>query len=153
MAFSPNGTPVKMPTRQITLLGPSERQTIELTEDKAREGRYIGTFTPNMAGVHRLVYDPPDVEPVEATLQVLTSPEEFRHPNVNRPALELIAKSTGGEVVKLSELGSIPPKLKGETELQSLHREATIWDNWLTLSVLIVVYSVDVGIRRLMGLI
>ena len=81
------------------------------------------------------------------------SPEEFRHPNVNRSALELIAKSTGGEVVRLSELSSIPEKLKGSTELQSLHREATIWDNWLTLSVLIVVYSVDVGIRRLMGLV
>ena len=153
MAFSPSGTPVKMPSREVTLLGPGERQTIELTEDKAREGRYVGTFTPDTPGIHRLVYEATGAEPVEATLQVLMSPEEFRHPNVNRPALELIARSTGGEVVKLSELGSIPEKLKGETELQSLHREATIWDNWLTLSLLIVVYSVDVGIRRLMGLV
>ena len=153
MAFSPDGTAVKMPKREITLLGPGERQTVELTEDKAREGRYFGTFTPEKPGIHRLVYEATGAEPVEAILQVLMSPEEFRHPNVNRPALELIAKSTGGEVVKLSELGSIPEKLKGETELQSLHREATIWDNWLTLSLLIVVYSVDVGIRRLMGLV
>ncbi len=153
MAFSAGGEPVKMPTREITLLGPGERQTIELTADKAREGRYTGRFTPNTPGIHRLVFEAPDAESVEATLQVLISPEEFRHPNVNRPALELIARSTGGELVKLSELGSIPEKLKGETELQSLHREATVWDNWLTLSLLIGVYSVDVGIRRLMGLV
>ena len=153
MAFKSDGSPIKMPTREITLLGPGERQTFELTADKAREGRYVGKFTPSTPGIHRLVYEASDAESVEATLQVLTSPEEFRHPNVNRPALELIAKSTGGEVVKLSELGSIPEKLKGETELLSLHREATIWDNWLTLSLLIMVYSVDVGIRRLMGLV
>jgi hypothetical protein len=30
--------------------------------------------------------------------------------------------------------------------------QATIWDNWLLLVVLVVVYSIDVGIRRLMGL-
>ena len=28
----------------------------------------------------------------------------------------------------------------------------TIWDNWLTLLVLVLVYSLDVGLRRLTGL-
>lgn len=148
MAFSSDGTPVQMPTREITLLGADGRQTLELTADKAREGRYFGRFTPQSPGNLRLVYEPLGAETVEATLHVLMSPEEFRYPNVNRPALEAM-----GQVVKLSELGSIPEKLKGEAELQSLHREATIWDNWLILSLLIVVYSVDVGIRRLMGLV
>jgi hypothetical protein len=86
-------------------------------------------------------------------MQVLTAPEEYRHPNLNRPSLELLASATGGEVLKLSDLDSIADKLEGSTELQDLHREATLWDNWLILAILILVYSVDVGIRRVMGLV
>ena len=55
-------------------------------------------------------------------------------------------------MIKLDDFGSIPEKLAGEAELKQLHHEATIWDNWLTLSVLVLVYSFDVGIRRMMGL-
>jgi len=65
----------------------------------------------------------------------------------------LLANATGGEVLKLSELDMIADKIEGKTELKSLHREATLWDNWLTLALLIGVYSLDVGIRRLVGLV
>jgi hypothetical protein len=34
----------------------------------------------------------------------------------------------------------------------SLDREATLWDNWLMLALLIGIYSIDVGLRRLIGL-
>jgi hypothetical protein len=33
-----------------------------------------------------------------------------------------------------------------------LHREASLWDNWLMLTLLVVIYSIDVGLRRLSGL-
>ena len=72
---------------------------------------------------------------------------------VAHQSLELLANATGGEVLKLSELDTIAAKIKGKTELKSLHREATLWDNWLILFLLICVYSVDVGIRRVMGLV
>ena len=52
----------------------------------------------------------------------------------------------------LDELAAIPEKLSGEAELKPLHREAPLWDNWLTLALLVATYSVDVGIRRLLGL-
>ncbi|MBC8356286.1 MAG: hypothetical protein H8E66_30270 [Planctomycetes bacterium] len=154
MAFDAEGIPLTMPTRELALLLPGSRETLELTADKAREGRYTGSFTPGTPGVHRLAYQPPDGgAAVEATLQVLTAPEEFRHPNVNRPTLELLTSATGGEVLKLNELATIADKIEGKAELKSLHREATLWDNWLTLAVLICVYSLDVGIRRVMGLV
>ena len=154
MAFDNEGNPLTTPTREVALLVPGSRETIELKADKLKAGRYTGSFTPQQAGVHRLAYQPPDGgEAVEATLQVLIAPEEFRHPNVNRPTLELLANATGGEVLKLSELNTIADKIKGKVELKSLHREATLWDNWLTLLLLICVYSVDVGIRRVMGLV
>ncbi|MEO8495886.1 MAG: hypothetical protein ABI614_12495, partial [Planctomycetota bacterium] len=154
MAYDAEGMPLTMPTRELALLLPGSRETIELKADTAKAGLYTGTFTPETPGVHRLAYQPPDGGPaVEATLQVLTAPEEFRHPNVNRPTLELLASATGGEVLKLSELATIANKIEGKAELKSLHREATLWDNWLTLAVLICVYSLDVGMRRVMGLV
>ena len=154
MAFDSQGEPLTTPTREIEVLVPGGRQTIELTADKSKAGRYTAKFTPDVPGVHRLVYQPPDGgDSVDATLQVLLAPEEFRRPNVNRPTLELIATSTGGEMLNLSDLATIADKVEGKAELKSLHREATLWDNWLVLLLLITVYSIDVGIRRLMGLI
>ena len=154
MAFDNEGNPMTTPAREIALLIPGSRETIELTADNSKEGIYKGSFIPKQPGVHRLAYQPPDGDAtVEATMQVLTAPEEYRHPNVNRPTLELFASATGGAVLKLSELNSIADKIEGKTELTSLHREATLWDNWLTLGLLITVYSLDVGIRRVMGLV
>jgi hypothetical protein len=63
-----------------------------------------------------------------------------------------LASATGGATVELPDLASISEMLKGEAEFRELHREATIWDNWLTLLIVMMTYSVDVGIRRLMGL-
>jgi len=152
-AFNSDGAPEESPQRKITLLGPDSHDAVELTADPTMKGRYTGKFTPTKQGVHRLAYQPSGgMEAVEATIRVLVAPEEFRHPNLNRPALELLASTSGGAVIDLSDLGSIPARLKGEKELTQLHREATVWDNWLTLLILIVLYSVDVGLRRLMGL-
>ncbi len=154
MAFDAEGNPLTTPTREVALLIPGSRDTIELMADKSKAGRYVGSFTLDKPGLHRLAYQPPDGgAAVEATLQVLIAPEEFRHPNVNRPTLELLASATAGEVLKLSELDTIADKIEGKVELKSLHREATLWDNWLTLFLLICVYSVDVGMRRVMGLV
>ncbi|MDA1054284.1 MAG: hypothetical protein O3C40_27885 [Planctomycetota bacterium] len=153
MAFGADGAPIESPTTKLSLLAPGSRDTIELTADKNRKGRYTGKFTPESPGVHRFVYQPTGSgDPAEATIRVLIAPEEYRHPNLNRPTLELLASATGGKVMKLDGFSEIPDKLAGEAELKQLHHEATIWDNWLTLSLLVLVYSFDVGIRRMMGL-
>jgi hypothetical protein len=153
MAFQADGSPEDSATRTITLLGPGWRDTVELTADKSKKGRYTGKFTPEKPGVHRLAYQPSDGSPaVEATIRVLVAPEEFRHPNLNRPTLELLASTTGGKMVDPSDLGSIPQRLSGQSELKKLHREATVWDNWLILLILMLTYSIDVGLRRLIGL-
>ena len=56
-------------------------------------------------------------KPVEARIRVLVAPEELRHPNVNRPTMELLASTSGGAVVELPDLATIPPRLKGESKL------------------------------------
>ena len=127
--------------------------TLELTADPATKGRYTGKFTLKEPGEYRLAYEPGGAEaPVEARLQVRVAPEELRHPNVNRPALELLASGTGGRLVELYDLAAIPPTLKGEATLTQVHREASLWDNWLTLVLVMFLYSFDVALRRLAGL-
>jgi hypothetical protein len=90
--------------------------------------------------------------PVEARLRVSASPEEMRRPNVDRATLELLASTTRGQLVELPDLATIAEKLRGEVKHTQLRREASVWDNWLTLAVLVFLYTLDVGLRRLMGL-
>ncbi len=158
MAFTPEGAPRAEPTQGVQVQGGGSATTVELTADPAVKGRYTGKFTPSQAGEYRIVYNAPGADPVEARLRVVVAPEELRQPNVNRPALEaLAARSLGpdgkpGQMVELPEIASIAGRLEGESKFTELHREASLWDNQLTLLVLIFLYSLDVGLRRLVGL-
>jgi hypothetical protein len=154
MAFAADGTPRTEAQLPVRVLGADSADTLELTADPATKGRYTGSFTLQNVGEYRVLFEPgAGTEPAEARVRVLVSPEELRHPNVNRPALELIAAaSAGGRLVELPDLGSIADQLKGEGTKVERHREATLWDNWLTLILLVCLFGVDVGLRRLTGL-
>lgn len=122
-------------------------ETVEMVADKAALGRYTGKYVPENPGNYRVVYDPGDGEKAEAHMHVRRSTEELRRPNVDRDALAQI-----GKLVEPKDLASITGELAGEPKTISLHREASIWDNWLVLTLLVAIYSVDVGLRRLSGL-
>ncbi len=154
MAISPEGVP--RTDRVVTVAlsgGGGPPSTVELSADPATKGRYTGKFALKEAGEYRVAYEPGGSEPVvEARIQVRLAPEELRHPNVNRVALEQLAGGTSGRLVELYDLASIPPTLKGESTMTQVHREASLWDNWLILVVVMFLYSLDVALRRLAGL-
>jgi hypothetical protein len=153
MAFGPDGSPVTEPKQAVQVQGGGSAAAVELAADPAVKGRYAGKFTPGRPGEYRFVYNPPGQKsPVEAQLRVSVAPEELRRPNVDRATLELLASTSGGQLVELPDLATIADKLGGEVKYTELHREASLWDNWLTLAVLIFLYTLDVGLRRLMGL-
>jgi hypothetical protein len=153
MAFAADGTPRTDPKLIVSITRAGESQALSLDAAPTTKGRYTGRFTPKAEGIHKIQFDPGGgQDPVEAEIRVSIAPEELRRPNLDRPALELLASHSGGQLIELADLGKIPEKLKGEPKLIELHREETIWDNWFTLSLLVLVYSVDVGIRRLLGL-
>jgi hypothetical protein len=52
----------------------------------------------------------------------------------------------------LTDLARIPDQVKGETRRSQVPLERDVWDNWLVLSALVLLYSLDVGLRRLAGL-
>lgn len=152
-AFRNGGAPRTEKKLSLNLTGPEKPQKVDMKADTAIKGRYTGRFTPKVAGNYRVAYEPGGQdETVEARVRVITAADEMRHPNLNRTAMESVSNSSGGQVVELTDLASIPDKLKGEVRTSHLYREASIWDNWLTLMLLVTVYSVDVGLRRLVGL-
>jgi hypothetical protein len=133
--------------------GGGKLTTVDVTADPLVPGRYTGRFTPASAGEYTVSYTPPGAkDAVEARLRVVSAAEELRQPNVNRLALEQMAAASGGMMVELPELASIEDRLKGESKYTELHREASLWDNWLVLALLIGLYTLDVGLRRLTGL-
>lgn len=148
LAIKPDGAPRTEPS--ITLRvehdgGPAD--TVELVADKALPGRYTGKYVPAEKGSYRFAYEHGGGEKVEAQMHVRASTEELRHPNVDRDALAQI-----GKLVEPKDLAVISGEFKGEPKTISLRRDEPIWDNWLMLTMLIVIYSIDVGLRRLSGL-
>lgn len=153
MAFAADGTPRPDPKLTVAVAGPADTDAVPLDADFATKGRFTGRFVPKSEGNYKIQFDPGSgLDPVSAEMRVSIAPEELRRPNLDRPALELLASHTGGQLTELSDLGKIPEKLKGEPKLVELHREESIWDNWFTLSLLVLIYCVDVGLRRLSGL-
>jgi hypothetical protein len=148
-----DGSPLTAPTASVQVQGGGEAKSVELTADPAVKGRYLGRFTPTKPETYYLKYNAAgSTEPVEAQLHATVAPEERRQPNVNRPLLQLMGDASGGQMLELSSLAEIPDYLTGESRLSEVHREADLWDNWITLAILICLYSVDIGLRRLLGL-
>ena len=149
------GKPREEPELVVAINGPGGSDSIKLHRDPRRAGRYRGSFLPTEAGKHAVSYTPPSGDPeqgAEALLNVMIAPEEFRQPQLNRATLEGLAQATRGSLMPLDQLGSLERKLTGKTLTTKRQDQATIWDNWLVLVILVLVYSIDVGIRRLMGL-
>jgi hypothetical protein len=154
MAIGPNGQPRTEPSLpiQIELAGRAP-ETITVSADRSTDGRYTGRHTLGEPGEYRVSYQPGGgAPPVTASIRVATAGEELRNPNVNRPALESLATATLGKLVELSDLATVPPLLKGEARLEEVHREASLWDNGLILILVMMIYSLDVALRRLAGL-
>ena len=156
MAFADEkGTPREDATLPVIINGPGGSQTVQLDHDPKRKGRFTGRFLPTEAGKHSVSFKPPggnETQGAEALLNVMVAPEEFRQPQLNRATLAGLAQATGGKQLELDRLASLPPLLKGQAMKTRRQDQATIWDNWLMLVLLVLVYSIDVGIRRLMGL-
>jgi hypothetical protein len=156
MAYDANGTPRGEPKLRVRVTGGTGTAAeIDVDADPLLKGRYTGRFPLPSVGDYRFSFASADAGEREARVRVLIAAEELRFPSVNRTALEQLAGATvkaGGRVVDLPDLSEIGPTLKGETRVTSFKREATVWDNWMVLVLLVGIYSFDVGLRRLSGL-
>lgn len=153
MAFDSQGKPREEAARAVRVALGQNAGEVELQSDAETPGRYTGQFVPSSAGEFLLTYSDERGVVAEARLLVLDDAEELRRPDLDRPTLEAMARaSAGGRIVDIDALGSIPPLLHGEPRELRTHREAGLWDNGITLLVLVGLYALDVGLRRLGGL-
>lgn len=153
LAFDGEGRPRQDRTLAVRVLGGQSARTVTLTRDPALPGRFSGEFVTDTEGEYRVVYDPgSEVAFVESKFRVAAAAEELRRPNLNRATLEVLASGSGGQLIELTELSTVPGLLRGQSKLIPVHREASLWNNWLTVILLATIYSVDVGLRRLRGL-
>jgi hypothetical protein len=152
-AFTPDGTPRTDPALVVGVGGPGHADVLWLAPDANAKGRYTGTLAIPTAGEHRVRFDPGGGNAIiEAKVQVQDSNLEWRHPNVNRAALQQIASESGGKLVEIPDLETILPLLGGESRRTEMHRQVSLWDNWLTLALLAGLFCLDVALRRLLGL-
>ena len=76
----------------------SETGVIDMTADPNVKGRYTGKFTPKNPGEYRLTFRGRSGRPGQSTLPVAASPDELKHPNLNRAALEQLAVDSHGKL-------------------------------------------------------
>jgi len=129
-----------------------------------RPGLYTGTFTPEAPGRYEVRHlSGADGEPELVGELVVDTPRRERSTvSVDREGLRSLADLTGGDMVEIESFSSIPYRLDerfaaaspGEpagAERQS-RLEDDVWDTWPVLALLVTLYCIDVGIRRLSGL-
>jgi hypothetical protein len=70
---------------------------------------------------------------------------------VDREALRSLADLSGGAVIEMADFSTIPYKLTKTAVEARTSLEDEIWDTWPVLLLLVGLYCLDVGIRRLSG--
>ena len=135
-------------------------------------GFYRGGFTPGEVGRYKVSYAPgSNATPgnasaprsasseisgwgggVSAMVQVAGSQRELLHASMDYALLDELAQTTGGRVLAANELSQIESLIEATPTQVRRVVEAEAWDNWLTLVVLVGLYCLDVGVRRVLGL-
>lgn len=143
------GQPVVADGQQVTVSGTDADTVIDL-RPAGRPGLYAGSVTLESIGRHLVRHIAP-----ESTLSgevVVAAPiRERARPGVDREGLESLADLSGGAVVEVGDIGSIPYRITQEPIEKGVVLEDEVWDTWPVLALLVGLYCLDIGIRRLSG--
>jgi hypothetical protein len=143
--------PVEAALQKVALTPPGAAQAVAIELRPAgRAGLYAGTFTPDSAGRHGVRHGA-DAAGLSAECVVSEPSRERAQAGVDREALRSLADLSGGEVIEMAEFSKIPSKLKKTVVEARTSLEDEIWDTWPVLLLLLSLYCLDVGIRRLSG--
>jgi hypothetical protein len=137
----------------LTPPGAAETVAIEL-RPAGRPGLYAGSFTPDSAGRYGVRHGPAaaGVSAGLAAECVVSEPSRERaQAGVDREALRSLADLSGGAVIEMADFSTIPYKLTKTAVEARTSLEDEIWDTWPVLLLLVGLYCLDVGIRRLSG--
>jgi hypothetical protein len=150
-AVDADGGPLDVSEASVRAVCGDSVQTVVLGRS-AEPGHYRGTWSPVTVGDYQLSYTGATGSAVNAAVRVAQSGLELRRPGVDRDTLGNMAQVSGGGLLELDAIDQLPKRLKGEpVTLQRTHEEE-LWDNWMTLVLLVMLYCTDVFVRRMSGL-
>lgn len=150
-AVNRDSEPIDVPEVQLKASGNDMVDTVSLM-NVGQPGRFKGMWKPMELGQYSLAYIDGRGKSVTGTVQVAGSNRELRRPDVDRDVLAALGEASGGGMIEFDQIHQLPKLLKGEPRTETTSHEAEIWDNWLVLLLLVTLYCMDVGVRRVMGL-
>ena len=143
--------PVEATLQKVALTPPGAAEAVAIELRPAgRPGLYAGTFTPDSAGRHGVRHGPAAAG-LSAECVVSEPSRERAQAGVDREALRSLADLSGGAVIEVADFSTIPYKLTKTAVEARTSLEDEIWDTWPVLLLLVGLYCLDVGIRRLSG--
>lgn len=132
-----------------------EQKEFTLTAQRDRPGWFEGRFIPDRIGAYRISMRLPgatggDVGEVSREVRVSRPNIEVLRPQMDRAELTTLAeRSAGGRYFEINEMFRLPaiiPDLHEEIPVRS--RPVTLWDNWVTLLVLVFLLSTEWFVRK-----
>jgi hypothetical protein len=151
--------PVEATLQKVALTRPgAAAATVLELRPAGRPGLSAGTFTPDSAGRHGVRHGPAAAglsaglaTGLRAECVVSEPSRERAQAGVDREALRSLADLSGGAVIEVADFSTIPYKLTKTAVEARTSLEDEIWDTWPVLVLLVGLYCLDVGIRRLSG--
>ena len=147
--------PVEAALQEVALTPPGAAESVAIELRPAgRPGLYAGTFTPDSAGRHGVRHGVGSAglsAGLSAECVVSEPSRERAQAGVDREALRSLADLSGGAVIEVADFSTIPYKLTKTAVEARTSLEDEIWDTWPVLLLLVGLYCLDVGIRRLSG--
>jgi hypothetical protein len=147
--------PVEAALQKISVTPPgTAAATVLELRPAGRPGLYAGSFTPDTTGRHDVRHGPAAAglaAGLSAECVVSEPSRERSQAGVDREALRSLADLSGGAVIEVADFSTIPYKLKKTAVEARTSLEDEIWDTWPVLLLLVSIYCLDVGIRRLSG--
>jgi hypothetical protein len=143
--------PVEAALQKVALTPPGAAEAVAIELRPAgRPGLYAGTFTPDSAGRHGVRHGAGPAG-LSAECVVSEPSRERAQAGVDREALRSLADLSGGAVIEMADFSTIPYRLTKTAVEARTSLEDEIWDTWPVLLLLVGLYCLDVGIRRLSG--
>jgi hypothetical protein len=139
--------PILASTQTVVVKAGSE-QSLAL-QPGGRPGLYTGSFTPESTGRHVVTHDTPTK--LSGEVMVAEPTRERAQPGVDRETLQALADLSGGAMIEVAEFSSLPYRLATTSIETRASLEDDIWDTWPVLLLLVGLFCLDVGIRRLSG--
>lgn len=127
-----------------------------LTPDNAQPGIYQATLVASSVGPHAIELTTPPVlrdlmeqNTIRKAFQVQLADLEFAALTADRQALTQLARQTGGQVVAINQLASLPAMIPDRRLTQAIPaRPITLWDTWLVMLILVALLTVEWAVRR-----